>query len=171
MKIYTLKRKQSIARLRWEMFEFFEKPDNLEKITPNSVGFEILTPKPIKMKTGTVLDYTIRLFGLPVRWTTLITDYDPPQGFSDVALRGPYRFWHHTHTFEENTDGTIMTDEVRYALPLGFIGRIIHALWVKRQLDKIFNYRARVISDMLESGADRNKLSKNSDNRPGSFDK
>jgi len=150
MKIYTLKTRQKIAKPRSELFDFFQRPENLEKITPASVGFRILTPSPIKMKVGTVLDYTIRLFGLPVRWTTLITEYEPPFRFSDVALRGPYSFWFHNHTFKEDDNGTIMIDEVRYALPLGFIGRMVNFLWVKRQLNYIFNYRAKVIKDLLE---------------------
>lgn len=132
------------------MFDFFGKPENLEEITPGPVGFNILTPRPIVMKAGTVLDYTIRILGLPIRWTTLISSYDPPNGFSDVALRGPYSFWHHTHTFEEAAQGTTMTDEVHYALPFGFLGRIVHALWVRRQLNYIFEYRAEVIGRLLK---------------------
>jgi len=151
MKTYTLRKQQTIARPIDDLFNFFKQPDNLEKITPASVGFTILTPRPIVMQVGTVLDYTIRLLGLPVRWTTLISTYDPPHRFVDVALRGPYSFWHHTHTFAEGDKGTIMTDEVRYALPFGLIGRLAHFLWVKRQLEYIFDYRRRVISDLLEN--------------------
>lgn len=149
MKIYTLKRRQLLPRPAREIFKFFERPENLESITPSSVGFVILTPRPIRMQVGTVLDYTIKILGLPVRWTTLIQSYDPPESFVDVAIRGPYSFWHHTHTFEETDEGTIMTDEVRYALPFGWIGRIAHGLWVRRQLNSIFDYRARVISEIL----------------------
>lgn len=151
MKIYILKREQLIAIPRREVFAFFENPENLEKITPRSVGFNILTPRPIKMKAGTVLDYTIRLLGISVRWTTLISEYNPPYNFSDVALRGPYSFWHHTHTFEETDGWTIMIDEVHYALPFGILGRIAHFLWVRHQLNQIFNYRARIIVRLLES--------------------
>jgi ligand-binding SRPBCC domain-containing protein len=133
------------------VFEFFESPENLERITPGTVGFNILTPKPIRMQAGTVLDYTIRLIGLPVRWTTLISEYDPPRRFADVALKGPYSFWHHTHTFEEAGDATVMTDQIRYALPFGWLGRLVHALWVRRRLDEIFDYRAQVIQGMLEA--------------------
>ena len=153
MKLYTLKRRQRIARPRDEVFAFFEKPENLERITPGSVGFNILTPRPIRMGVGTVLDYIIHLVGIPVRWTTIIASYEPPYHFSDVALRGPYGFWHHTHTFEEDGDGTVMTDEVRYALPFGPLGRLVRALWVRRQLDHIFDYRAEVIGAMLEEGS------------------
>ena len=151
MRIFTLKREQFIRCHRTEVFAFFEKPENLERITPSSIGFEIMTPRPILMQTGTILDYTIRLLGIPVRWTTIITDHNPPHGFSDVALRSPYSFWHHTHTFVEADGGTVMIDEVRYALPLGIIGRLVHALWVKRQIRHIFDYRADVIGGQLGS--------------------
>jgi ligand-binding SRPBCC domain-containing protein len=150
MKIFSLIRKQRIARPRAEVFRFFEQPENLERITPRSVGFVILTPRPIVMKTGTVLDYTIRVLGWPVRWTTLISSYEPPDRFADVALRSPYSFWHHRHTFEEDGEGTVMIDEVHYALPLGIIGRIVHRLWVRGQLKRIFDYRAGVIARLLE---------------------
>lgn len=151
MKTYTLRRQQTIARPVEVLFNFFKQPENLEKITPPSVGFTILTPRPIKMQVGTVLDYTIRILGLPVRWTTLISVYNPPHLFVDVAMRGPYSFWHHTHKFEAKDRGTIMTDEVHYALPFGILGRLVHFLWVKRQLEHIFDYRMRVIADTLEN--------------------
>lgn len=150
MKTYTLRRRQTLARPVDDVFKFFEKPENLEEITPGSVHFRILTPRPIKMKVGTILDYTIRLLGIPVRWTTLISDYEPPHRFADVALRGPYAFWHHTHTFEKHGNGTIMTDEIHYALPFGSLGRLVRFMWVKRQLDQIFDYRARIIQELLE---------------------
>lgn len=152
MRVYVLHRRQKIKAPLKRVFEFFQSPENLERITPRSVGFRILTPKPITMQVGTVLDYTIRLFGLPVRWTTLISEYDPPQRFADVALKGPYRFWHHTHTFEVDGDATVMTDEVNYALPFGWLGRLAHALWVKRQLQNIFDYRGKVIATVMGTG-------------------
>lgn len=151
MKTYILKRQQTIRRPLEDVFDFFKRPDNLEKITPASVGFTILTPRPIRMQAGTVLDYTISLLGLPVRWTTLISTFEPPHRFIDVAMRGPYSFWHHTHTFEENGRETVMTDEVHYALPFGLLGRFAHCLWVRRQLNRIFDYRMKVIGDLLEN--------------------
>ncbi len=152
MKVYTLKREQQIFRPIGEVFSFFERPENLEKITPSSVGFVILTPGPIDMHPGAVLDYTIRPMGFPIRWTTLITSYNRPDRFTDVALKGPYSYWHHTHTFEEIPGGTLMKDEVRYALPFGWIGRLAHRIWVRRQLNKIFDFRAQVIEAMFKSG-------------------
>lgn len=149
MKVYTLKREQLIRRPRQDVFQFFERPENLEKITPGNMGFVILTPRPILMRAGAVLDYTVRVLGIRIRWTTLIESYDPPERFTDVSIKGPYSFWHHTHTFEEVSKGTLMTDIVRYALPMGWLGRLMHALTVKRQLNHIFDYRAGVIDKLL----------------------
>lgn len=151
MKFYTLTREQLINRPREDVFAFFARPENLERITPATMGFEILTPKPILMQTGAVLDYTIRLFGFPLRWTTVITGYHPPHSFSNVALKSPYSSWHHTHTFAETDSGTLMTDDVRYALPLGPLGRLVNSLWVKRQLEHIFDFRAEAIRKLMDS--------------------
>jgi len=150
VKQYTLRRQQLIKRPLPEVFAFFESPENLARITPASMGFEILTPKPIRMQTGSILDYTIRLFGFPVHWTTIIAAYNPPRSFSDVALKSPYSFWHHTHTFEEVEDGTLMTDEVRYALPFGPLGRVAHSLWIEGQLERIFDFRAETIRRLMD---------------------
>lgn len=149
MKLYTLKRTQLIKHPREEVFKFFKKPENLEKITPVDVGFAILTPLPIEIHTGTILDYKINLLGFHIRWTTLITNYSEPEQFTDVALKGPYSFWHHRHTFEESEKGTIMTDEVTYAIPFGILGRLTHKFWIKKQLENIFDYRAQVISSLF----------------------
>jgi ligand-binding SRPBCC domain-containing protein len=145
MKMYTLHRRQRILHPRSHVFGFFEAPENLARITPPSLGFRILTPLPITMKVGTVIDYTIRWLGVPVRWRTLITTYDPPFRFVDEQINGPYALWHHSHRFEETADGTEMTDEVRYCLPFGFLGDLGHTLIVRRQLEHIFDYRATVI--------------------------
>lgn len=149
MKIYTLRREQLIRTPRAELFAFFERPENLAQITPASLGFRILTPPPIPMHAGSVIDYTVKLLGLPVRWTTVIAAYEPPHLFVDVSLRGPYSFWHHTHTFDEVPDGVLITDEVRYALPFGFLGRLIHSLWVRHELKRVFDHRERVIAEMF----------------------
>jgi ligand-binding SRPBCC domain-containing protein len=146
MKTYTLCRTQLIARPVDEIFAFFARPENLERITPPGLGFAILTPGPITMKTGALIDYTIRLMGFPMRWTTLITTYDPPHSFVDEQIRGPYSFWHHRHLFIEHDNGTEIVDEVRYVLPGGPLAPIIHALFVWRQLARIFDHRARVIA-------------------------
>lgn len=145
MQPYLLEREQFIPRPLDEVFAFFARPENLERITPPSVQFRILTPSPIAMRAGAVFDYVIRLRGLPMRWTTLISDYEPPHRFVDVQLRGPYSFWHHTHTFEAVPGGTRIVDEVRYLLPFGPLGSLVHGLFVRRDIHGIFRYRQQII--------------------------
>jgi len=149
MKIHTLNREQLIKKPINEVFEFFEKPENLAIITPPSLGFEIITPLPIEMRVGALIDYTIKLQGIRVRWTTMITEYDPPHKFLDVQLKGPYAFWHHTHRFKEVEGGTLMSDRVQYILPFGFLGRLVHALSIEGRLKHIFDYRAKVIEEQF----------------------
>lgn len=153
MKMYTLNREQRIARPLNDVFAFFERPENLATITPPWLSFRIITPGPIEMAPGAVIDYTVRAFGIRHRWTTLIAVYDPPYRFIDVQLRGPYSFWHHTHTFEEIPGGTMIRDEVRYILPFGIVGRMAHGAVVKRRLKRIFDYRLRVVANMLADKA------------------
>ncbi len=134
-----------------EVFSFFQRPENLAVITPRWLAFRILTPSPIDMGQGSVIDYTIKWMGVPVRWTTMITNYQPPHKFVDQQLKGPYSLWHHTHTFVGKDGGTEMTDTVRYVLPLGVLGDVAHAVIVQRQLDRIFDYRANVIEEVFPS--------------------
>ena len=149
MKLYNLQRKQTIPRRRDEVFAFFSKPENLSLLTPPNLGFNILTPVPIRINEGTLIDYTIRVAGLPVRWKTLITLFDAPKTFVDVQLKGPYSFWHHTHQFADTGDSTEMTDSVRYAMPAGFLGSIVHLLFVQRQLKRIFDYREQRLKEFF----------------------
>ncbi|HTY37285.1 MAG TPA: SRPBCC family protein [Bacteroidota bacterium] len=109
----------------------------------------MLTPVPIKMKDGALIDYVITLYGKRLRWTTLITEFDPPHTFADVQLRGPYSYWHHSHTFAETDEGTMMTDEVHYAMPFGALGELAHELIVKHQLCRIFDFREQQIEAMF----------------------
>lgn len=145
MKMYELEREQTVACPLDQVFAFFERPENLVEITPPAMRFEILTPLPIRMMSGAVIDYTVKVFGVRTRWTTLITDYDPPHRFSDVQLRGPYHLWHHSHRFESINGGTRLIDNVRYILPFGLLGRLAHSLLVRPQLDTIFDYRHGII--------------------------
>ena len=151
MKIYELNITQQIDAPLEKVFDFFSKPENLAEITPSKLGFNILTPSPIVMEKGTLIDYTIKLFGIPIRWRTLITAYNPPKKFVDEQLKGPYSFWHHTHTFEAIDQGVEMKDIVRYSIPFGVLGRILHFLWIKNDLKKIFNHRKKVIDNILVS--------------------
>ena len=142
MKLYTLNKEQVISKNISEVFDFFSKPENLSTITPPKMNFQILTPSPINMKKGALIDYTINIMFISMRWRTLITEYDPPYLFIDAQIKGPYSIWHHTHTFTKiNEKETLIKDIVLYSIPLGFIGRVVHWIYIKRDLEKIFSYR------------------------------
>jgi ligand-binding SRPBCC domain-containing protein len=121
-----------------EVFPFFADPMNLDSLTPPWLRFRILTPAPITMAVGSLIDYRLRLRGIPIRWRTEITDFEPPHRFVDRQVRGPYREWVHEHVFEELDGHTIIIDNVTYAV-LG--GPVVQQLFVKRDLDRIFDYR------------------------------
>jgi len=149
MKVHVLRHTQVLPYQLHDLFPFFEKPENLALITPPGLGFRILTPSPIVMKVGTLIDYTIAVAGVRLRWTTLITTYNPPYEFVDEQLRGPYAFWFHRHLFKPVPGGTEMTDRVHYALPFGPLGALAHLLFVKRQVRGIFEYRTKVLGGVL----------------------
>jgi ligand-binding SRPBCC domain-containing protein len=132
-----------------EVFRLFEDPRNLAKITPPWLNFQVIDPDRIRMRAGAEINYVIRWLGLPVKWKTIIRRYDPPRIFVDEQARGPYRLWHHEHTFEETAAGVVIRDRVDYRLPLGPLGRVAHAVIVKRQLLEIFRYRQAAIAKML----------------------
>jgi len=146
MSTYTLERRQWLPRDLDEVFAFFAAPENLQLLTPPFLNFEILTPSPIPMKEGTFIDYRIRLFGVPLRWRTRIAEYTPPSDFVDVQMSGPYRVWHHRHAFRRLNGGTEMTDTVTYALPFGIVGDIVHAVWTRRTVARIFDFRAQAVA-------------------------
>ena len=145
---YVLERETKLANDLESVFPFFADAANLERITPSELNFRIRSQLPVVMKKGAVIEYTIRLYGIPLTWRTLITKWHPPYSFEDTQMSGPYRKWVHTHSFKRDGDDTIMTDRVIYALPFGFVGRLFHPL-VKRQLARIFDYRAQVISQIF----------------------
>ena len=148
---YVLERSQRLSVEPGRAFEFFTDARNLERITPPWLGFNVVTPGAIRMRPGTLIDYRLELHGVPVRWRTRIEIWEPPTRFVDVQLRGPYAAWEHTHTFEPAGEGAVVIgDRVRYALPLGPLGRLAHAAIVKRDLERIFDYRARVVAELLE---------------------
>ena len=148
---YLLQREQWIPRPIEDVFAFFADARNLEAITPPWLGFQILSPEPIAMRSGARILYQLRWHGFPVRWVTEIQTWNPPTEFIDVQARGPYRLWHHTHRFQPVDGGTLMRDVVRYALPLGPLGRLAHAWLVKSDLKAIFDYRAAKVSEILEA--------------------
>lgn len=146
---HFLTRTLTIDLPRQDVFEFFADAGNLERITPPELNFHIITPQPIDIKQGTLIDYELKMRGIPVKWRTEISVWEPPFRFVDQQLRGPYRQWIHTHTFTESgASQTLMEDEVRYRLPLEPLGDIAHFM-VRRELDYIFDYRQKVVAEML----------------------
>ncbi len=149
MTSFVLQREQWIPRPLDDVFAFFSDAKNLGAITPPWLGFRIPIPEPIVMRSGAKIVYMLRWHGFPVRWVTEITRWDPPTGFDDVQLKGPYSFWHHSHSFQPINGGTLIGDTVRYALPFGLLGRLAHAWVVKAELNTIFDYRAKKVSELL----------------------
>ena len=158
--VRELRRVQRLPLPPDRVFDFFADARNLEAITPPFLRFQIVTPTPIALRAGTLIDYRLRLFGLPLGWRTEIESYDPPRGFVDRQLRGPYALWHHTHTFAPLTDdrgvvaATEMTDVVRYAIGRGMLGVAAEKLFVRRTLERIFDYRRDRIVELLAGEED-----------------
>lgn len=134
---------------RETIFRFFSDAFQLETLTPAFLRFQVLTPPPIAMKPGTRIDYRLKLHGLPIRWQSLISVWEPPFRFIDEQTRGPYRRWHHEHTFEETAAGTVCRDIVDYAV---WGGRLIESLLVRRDLERIFNYRQAKLIELFGHG-------------------
>jgi ligand-binding SRPBCC domain-containing protein len=140
---------QHIPRPIPEVFAFFSDEANLERLTPPWLGFRVLGKSTPEIGAGTLIDYRLSLSGLPLKWRTLIEVWEPGKRFVDTQLKGPYKKWHHTHTFEAEGEGTRMRDRVVYQLPLGRLGDLV-ALWkVRRQVQEIFAYRTQVIREIF----------------------
>jgi ligand-binding SRPBCC domain-containing protein len=146
---HVLERSQIVPRPRPEVFAFFAEARNLEAITPDFLHFEMLPPVPLQLRPGSLIDYRLRLFGIPFRWRTRIEVFEPNLRFVDVQLRGPYHLWHHTHTFEDAPEGTLVRDRVVYALPLGALGGLVRPLLVAPTLDRIFDHRRERIAALI----------------------
>jgi ligand-binding SRPBCC domain-containing protein len=151
-RIHRLERSLQVARPLDQVFAFFADAANLEAITPTFLRFRILTPTPIEMRAGARIDYALSLFGAPLRWRSRITDWQPGVRFVDEQESGPYALWRHTHTFEPQGSTTLVHDVVEYALPLGPLGQVARALFVRRALDRIFDFRRDAIRRLLEPG-------------------
>jgi len=146
---YCLQWRQWVDCSPEEAMEFFASPENLLPLTPPNLRFELMPPYPPRLSVGTQLDYRLRVFGVPLRWTSEITSWDAPSGFQDIQVRGPYRSWIHDHTFKDYAYGTRMHDSVRYAVPLSWPGRAAHALVIGRELRRIFRFRSRQFHRLL----------------------
>ena len=146
---YLLEQTQFVPRPRAEVFAFFSDAANLERLTPGFLRFQILTPSVGPMQPGALIEYQLSLYGVPVRWKTLIETFSPEDSFSDVQLVGPYQRWHHLHQFREVPGGTEMHDTVDYQLPLGPLGSLARALFVRRSLEQIFAYRRKVVAELF----------------------
>lgn len=149
-RLHRLERAMRVERPSDEVFAFFADASNLEAITPTFLRFRILTPTPIELRPGARIDYALSFFGVPLRWRTRITAWEPGARFVDEQEAGPYALWRHTHTFEPEGEATLVRDVVEYAMPLGLLGRIAHALFVERALRRIFDFRRDAIARLLE---------------------
>lgn len=148
---HLLTRSITLPVSREEAFAFFADAGNLERITPPQLGFHITTPQPIDIRQGTLIDYNLKLHGFPISWRTEISVWDPPFRFVDQQLKGPYSQWIHTHTFTDvGPTETLIEDEVRYRLPLEPLGDIAHFM-VRRELEKIFDFRQQTVAEILAS--------------------
>jgi ligand-binding SRPBCC domain-containing protein len=149
MSVHELHREQFVARPLDEVFEFFSSASNLELLTPSLMHFEIVTPGPIAMAPGTLIEYRLRVHGIPIRWISRIEEWEQGRRFVDRQLKGPYKLWHHTHEFEEMPGGTKVSDSVRYELPLGVLGELGGLPLVRRDLSRIFDYRREAVQKLL----------------------
>jgi ligand-binding SRPBCC domain-containing protein len=148
--VHVIERSQRLELPAAQAFAFYGDALNLEAITPPWLGFRVVTAGPIAMRPGALLDYRLRLHGVPVRWRTRIAVWEPPVRFVDVQVRGPYALWEHTHEFAPvGEDAVVSRDRVQYALPFGLAGSLAHALFVRRDLERIFDYREQAVAARL----------------------
>ncbi len=150
---HTLTRELTLELPIEKVFDFFADAGNLERITPPELNFRIITTQPIDIKKGALIDYQLKLRGLPLTWKTEISEWNPPRVFVDRALKSPYKQWIHRHTFTRlETNKTLIEDEVCYRLPLEPLGDLAHWL-VRRELDYIFDFRQRAVAEIIQSKA------------------
>ncbi|MGD2108962.1 MAG: SRPBCC family protein [Phycisphaerae bacterium] len=140
-----------IHRTIGEVFAFFAEAGNLDRLTPPQLRFRILNPMPVVMEKGVLLNYRLRLHGVPFCWQSEITVWEPPHRFVDEQRKGPYRRWTHEHLFREKDRGTEVIDRVEYEVPGG---RLVHRLFVKRDVTSIFQYRRRKLTEIFH-GSER----------------
>ena len=150
-KVYTIKTVQKIPISLAEAWDFFSKPSNLAAITPDNLGFNIISKyHGERMYPGQIIEYTVKpILGIPLYWMTEITHVKEGAYFVDEQRKGPYKIWHHEHHFKEIEEGVEMTDIVSYELPMGVLGRLAHPILVRKKLEEIFDYRNKVIEEIF----------------------
>ena len=153
--IHSIDRQQLVPAPLEQVFEFFSRARNLEELTPPWLRFSVLTPEPITMQPGTLIEYRLRVHRVPMRWVSRIEEWQPGRRFVDRQIRGPYRLWNHTHEFAPDPRGTVISDSVRYELPMGPVGTVAHAVIVRRDLERVFDYRQRQVERRFASKATR----------------
>ena len=152
LRYHVLHREQRLPGAPGDVFPFFADAHNLEAITPPWLGFRVVTPAPIAMRAGALIEYRLRLHGLRLAWLTRIDEWTPGVRFVDSQLAGPYALWHHTHEFAPDGPGaTVMRDTVRYALPYWPLGEVAHALLVRRDLERIFDFRSAEVARRISA--------------------
>jgi len=152
---YVVRAEQWIGRTPEELFPFYGDARNLEKLTPPWLRFAVLTPEPIDMRAGALIDYRLRVRGIPIRWRTRIVTWEPPHRFIDEQARGPYRQWIHEHTFDPADGGTLVADTVRY-LPRG--GSLVNKLFVAPDVKRIFKFRQERLTELFGGGGFNHEL-------------
>lgn len=149
MSLHVIEREQIVERPLEEVFAFYSEARNLERLTPDWLSFQVLTPAPIEMRAGSRIEYRLRLHGFPVRWVSQIEVWEPGRCFVDRQVRGPYREWHHRHEFEASGSGTTVRDRVRYEMPFGALGELSRRLFVTRDLERVFDYRQAAVAEVF----------------------
>ncbi len=145
---YVLEKRTRIGRPRAEVFAFLADPANFARLTPPSLRVTLLTPRRV-VGAGTVLEFRLRWLGVPLRWRAYFREWDPPYRFMAVQVRGPLARWEHRHRFLAEADATLLEDRIVYRLPLGPLGRLLHALLVRRQVAAVWRYRTRRLRELL----------------------
>jgi uncharacterized protein (TIGR01777 family) len=141
----VLESAQFIPQKKHEIFKYFSEAKNLEELTPETLQFQIKKMSTPQIEKGTLIDYKLKIHGVPVGWRTLIEDWVPNEKFIDTQLKGPYKVWHHTHSFEDFAGGTLISDYVRFKLPFGYFGWLLGGIFVRADVQKIFAYRREII--------------------------
>jgi ligand-binding SRPBCC domain-containing protein len=149
MRLHKLETEQRVQRPLDEVFTFFSRPENLQRITPPWLSFEIVGDPPAEVSAGLEIEYRLRVHGFPTQWRSSIDAYEHDREFIDRQLKGPYSVWIHHHRFEPDGDATIIRDTVRYQIPFGILGAAAHLLFVRRDLRRIFDYRHSAVEVIL----------------------